>query len=245
MTLNSATAPRSYGDVTLRRMIWAIASLGIGSAAIALGLFTANFWGKAVSKDPEIWSFFGGYMGGVLGPIVAFLGVVGLLVTLGLQQRQIQDGRRQLIAATRALNLEAYWKIEEYLQRKEVIQARGRLYKLCEEKNDPLGDKYGEWTEDEKLAVEEVCRSFNFIGNLAVAELFDSGFFVENWGRTVIRCWNRTEKFVKSRRQKEGNEVFWKHYDDLHQLCLKRWSADLYPDKSQPLIAINSTQAFP
>jgi hypothetical protein len=49
----------------------------------------------AWSTDPEDWEHFGAYLGGTLGPIYALLAFVGVLMTVALQRRQIDDLRAQ------------------------------------------------------------------------------------------------------------------------------------------------------
>lgn len=51
--------------------------------------------GFELSGDVEDWSAFGGYIGGVLGPIYAFLAFGGVLLTVYLQRQQIEQLNKQ------------------------------------------------------------------------------------------------------------------------------------------------------
>lgn len=63
----------------------------IASAVIVFGLYFLNFHGS-FSNDSKHWADFGGYVGGVLGPIFAFLAFAGLLETIkqSLIQRELE-----------------------------------------------------------------------------------------------------------------------------------------------------------
>jgi len=61
-------------------------------SAITIGMYVYNFTFPskfALSNNLEDWSFFGSYIGGVLGSLFAFLAFLGVLVTVHLQRRQI------------------------------------------------------------------------------------------------------------------------------------------------------------
>ena len=56
-----------------------------------------------MSGDPERWAQFGEYLGGAAGPVLAFLTVIGLVLTLLLQVDQLEDSRNQLKASNTEL----------------------------------------------------------------------------------------------------------------------------------------------
>lgn len=51
----------------------------------AVGLWVHTFWGEPITPNPSDWSAFGSYIGGVLSPVLGFIGFVGLLLTIRQQ----------------------------------------------------------------------------------------------------------------------------------------------------------------
>lgn len=75
--------------------------------AVAPWLYT--FSTAKISGKPEDWSYFAGYVGGVLSPVLAFASLVGLLTTLTQQraaievQRTVDDDRSYFDHAVKSL----------------------------------------------------------------------------------------------------------------------------------------------
>lgn len=72
--------------------------LAVLLATAAIGLYVYKFAfpnNFELSSNLETWSHFGGYVGGVLGPIFAFLAFIGVLATVHLQHRQIVQMKKQ------------------------------------------------------------------------------------------------------------------------------------------------------
>ena len=84
---------------------WLLGILVAGAAAllVVLACYGAKFADRPLSDDPERWAQFGEYLGGAAGPVLAFLTVVGLVLTLLLQVDQIEDSRNQLKASNTEL----------------------------------------------------------------------------------------------------------------------------------------------
>ena len=80
---------------------WLAGCITAGGTLIALLLvaYWARFGGQATSRDPQDWAAFGNYFGGTAGPLLTFLTVFLLVVTLALQIRQLEDSREQLKAS--------------------------------------------------------------------------------------------------------------------------------------------------
>ena len=71
--------------------------LGIGaiSAVGVQGMYFYKFgsWPITLSHDPAVWGQYGDYIGGLLNPIFSSLAFSGLVVTIVLQARQIDEGK--------------------------------------------------------------------------------------------------------------------------------------------------------
>lgn len=59
-----------------------------------------------LSSEPNNWSAFGSYIGGVLGPLISFLTLLAILKTIGLQ-KELLDTQRTEFEAMQALQLKA------------------------------------------------------------------------------------------------------------------------------------------
>ena len=67
-------------------------------SAVTIGMYVYKFTipsNFSLSSNLEDWSFFGSYVGGVLGSLFAFLAFLGVLVTVYLQRRQISHIENQ------------------------------------------------------------------------------------------------------------------------------------------------------
>jgi DNA-binding XRE family transcriptional regulator len=81
--------------------------IGLVLLAAVLGFYFRQFNGP-LSPDPERWGQFGDYLGGTLNPLLAFLSLIALVLTVSMQRRQLEIAREQLsnsreeLEATRA-----------------------------------------------------------------------------------------------------------------------------------------------
>lgn len=65
-------------------------ALGIASLAVAIYTYRLKFGGD-LSTDPAKWSAFGGYIGGIFGPLVSFLTLIAVLRTVYLQRALLKS----------------------------------------------------------------------------------------------------------------------------------------------------------
>tara|TARA_R110002072_G_scaffold31735_15_gene97655 strand:+ start:3759 stop:4592 length:834 start_codon:yes stop_codon:yes gene_type:complete len=79
----------------------------IGASVVAMflvvGAYVVNFEGS-ISQSTETWGQFGDYIGGALNPIFGFLALLGLLLTISLQSRELSNSTRELKNSADALN---------------------------------------------------------------------------------------------------------------------------------------------
>ncbi|MBC7699806.1 hypothetical protein [Aquabacterium sp.] len=177
-----------------------------GLAALGAFIFCVieGFGGLGTARTAADWGAVGSFVGGILSPVVGLIGIVGLLRTLKVQHRQLIEIQHQAASAEAAARLDSLFRIEQFLQRPEVIDARRKLYS-------------GTATAGE---IEAVCRSFTFVGTLLRGGAVAPKLFLDNWGPTVIRCWALTEPLVRERRVRENNPLLWTHYDAMREAAL-------------------------
>ena len=69
--------------------------IGLLFVAAVLGFYFFHFSGP-ISSDPERWGQFGDYLGGTLNPLLSFLSLIALVLTVSMQRRQLELAREQL-----------------------------------------------------------------------------------------------------------------------------------------------------
>ena len=160
----------------------------------------------------------GDYFGGTLNPILSFSAFLVLLVTVVLQRRQLEEGTRQLAQSTRAIDLEAFVRVNDILQTPEGIAARERLYELTElTDGGPCTTPFAEWSAADRKAAETVCRQFELVGLLVVGQLFNPDLFLQSWRPTIHRCWLACQGVLADRRRVDPG--LWRHFEALDALA--------------------------
>lgn len=83
--------------------------LAIAGAVFFMALVIAYVFtfGVNVSQKQETWGQFGDFLGGVLNPIFSFLALIGLLITIALQVRQLRISAHELRSAEAALSAQS------------------------------------------------------------------------------------------------------------------------------------------
>lgn len=81
--------------------------LSIGVIALVVGSITVFFYihqfGGSLSGEHAQWAEFGDYVGGALGSIFAFFGLIALLLTLWIQSRELRVSSAELRRSAEAL----------------------------------------------------------------------------------------------------------------------------------------------
>lgn len=88
---------------SLLTCILVVASISI---LIVVFLYVIHFsWG--LSSKNEVWGQFGDYFGGTLNPILSFLALISLLITLWVQSQSLDVAQRQIAQQTEVASLSA------------------------------------------------------------------------------------------------------------------------------------------
>lgn len=170
----------------------------------------------------------GDYFGGTLNPILSFSGFLVLLVTVVLQRRQLEEGTRQLAQSTRAIDLEAFVRVNDLLQTADGIAARTRLQ---ERMRDASAAQPPEpptpWSADDRQAVHTVVRQFELVGLLIEGRLFDPHLFLRSWQHDITLCWQACETAVVEQRAQFQNPSYGRHFEELCRLASTCGQADV------------------
>lgn len=161
----------------------------------------------------------GDYFGGTLNPILSFSGFLVLLATVVLQRRQLEEGTRQLAQSTRAIDLEAFVRVNDLLQTADGIAARARLQErlrgaaAAQPPESPMP-----WSPEDRQAVQTVVRQFELVGLLIEGRLFDPNLFLRSWQHDITWCWKACEAMVAEQRMQFQNPGYGRHFEELHAL---------------------------
>ncbi|MCE9664818.1 putative phage abortive infection protein [Halomonas sp. M5N1S17] len=97
----------SQNDSPILRNLGAVL-LGIGVIALIVGGITVILYrqqfGGSLSGEHAQWAEFGDYVGGVVGSIFAFFGLIALLLTLWIQSRELRVSSAELRRSAEALS---------------------------------------------------------------------------------------------------------------------------------------------
>ena len=99
---NDSPVLRNLGAVLL---IIGVVALMIGGAAITL---YAQQFGNFLSEDHGRWAEYGDYIGGVLGSLFAFFGLIALLLTLWIQSQELRRSTKALTDQNNSIKLQSF-----------------------------------------------------------------------------------------------------------------------------------------
>lgn len=91
-------------DDLLRWVSWVIA-FAAGVLSAVFGVYILFFGKKDVSDDPAVWGQFGDFVGGTANPVLSFLTLIALALTIILQSRQLSISSRELELSRNELEL--------------------------------------------------------------------------------------------------------------------------------------------
>ncbi|GJM43283.1 MAG: hypothetical protein DHS20C21_01250 [Gemmatimonadota bacterium] len=87
---------------SLKRGLWFLGGAAILAGLAAMAVYANRFPGPLTS-DHARWGQFGDYLGGVLNPVLAFLALIAILVTIALQAQELALSTQQLKNSANAL----------------------------------------------------------------------------------------------------------------------------------------------
>lgn len=115
---------RSHPDSTDRVLgvsLLVILVIGFVGVAAVAGVYYWHFKDFPLAKDPSAWGQLGDYFGGVLNPVLGFLSLIGLLVTIYLNQKELRLSRMEISKGTRAAERQAD-HLESEAEKSELLK---------------------------------------------------------------------------------------------------------------------------
>ena len=124
----------------------------VAFVVLFFGLYSFKFHGE-LSSDFEKWGAFGDFIGGTLNPILSFLALLALLLTIALQNKQLKISAEEL-----KISREELQKTREELKRtaeaqEELVKAQAKQAKATW-----LSAKFSSLNYEKNLVDEEILR---------------------------------------------------------------------------------------
>ncbi|MBY0573763.1 MAG: hypothetical protein K2P84_08790 [Undibacterium sp.] len=102
--MSNQTLEQKFETLTPARLFkWLAWILAIASVVVVcvFVIYFSKFHG-ALSQAQSDWGTFGDFLGGTLNPILSFLGLIALLLTIVLQSKELESTRKELERAASA-----------------------------------------------------------------------------------------------------------------------------------------------
>jgi uncharacterized membrane protein len=224
----------------LGRLMLVVVVGAIVALILVVTAYVCTFTGGPIAKQ-DVWGQFGDFMGGTLNPILSFLALLALLLTIVMQSYELRLTRQemelsrvaqqktevaladqantlreQLAEARRSANTEAFLRAVDRLQEENVRRAREVIFRLSIDDRKP----FEEWTDQEKKTAEVACQSFDVVGMMIRGGMVTPDLILRSWHTTIKKSWRGTLPLVGARREKDG-ENFWGDYEWLYGESLK------------------------
>ncbi len=120
----------------------AISVIAIIAIVLVFGFYLYFFNGELPLKH-ETWGAFGDYIGGTLNPILSFLALIALLITIAIQSKQLYLSRKELelTKIELAKTADASQKQAEYFENEAK---RSDIYRIIEKLSERINKNFNE-----------------------------------------------------------------------------------------------------
>ncbi len=119
----------------LRPVLLILLSISIVGAGLAIVAYIWTFGTWNLSDNQEVWGWFGDYLGGVIGVILAFISLMALLYTIYIQSVELRLSRKEMQASTVAQKEAA-----EYSRLEAALSLRAHYFELMSMRGKYLED---------------------------------------------------------------------------------------------------------
>ena len=117
---------------------------------------------------------------------------------------------KELTNQRKSLHSDSYKAIIDILQEKEVREARKALFKM-------KGSKLcGNCTPTEEDNIEMVCQTYDSVGQLVRNEFIPKKFVIDNWGHSILYCWEISIPHINKLRTESKSNKIWDDFEWLY-----------------------------
>lgn len=85
----------------INKILW----LAMTVVVTLIGLYIYKFGSFSLSDDREVWGQFGDYIGGTANPLFGFLTFIALIITISIQNKQLQVSTKELELSRKELEM--------------------------------------------------------------------------------------------------------------------------------------------
>ncbi|WP_236181810.1 putative phage abortive infection protein [Pseudomonas sputi] len=141
---------QKFENITSAVLFKWLAWILVFATAVVIVVFTfyfIEFNGKLSSKHAD-WGTFGDFIGGTLNPLLSFLGLIALLLTIVLQSKELESTRKELARSTSAQQ-KSEAALSEQAKTQIKQQFEGTFFSLLDQHNktlDKISIPTGKWT---------------------------------------------------------------------------------------------------
>jgi len=120
----------------------AISGIAIAAIVLVFGSYLYVFNGQLSFKQ-ELWGAFGDFIGGTLNPILSFLALIALLITIAIQSKQLFLSRKELelTKIELAKTAEAAQKQAKHFEKEAK---RADIYRIIEKLSERINNNFNE-----------------------------------------------------------------------------------------------------
>ena len=121
-----------------------ISSFVVGLLGVLLVLFYRHYIGTDISIAADVWGSFGDFLGGSLGPVIAFISLLALLFALIIQVRALKIATQELrltrdeIELTKNIFIAQQTTLASQLEIAKIKEARDAVYQLIRSIDEEL-----------------------------------------------------------------------------------------------------------
>ncbi len=105
-SIPSSSNESPWMEKNLSYILGVILLIAAVAIVVVVSLYANNF-SRYFSTQNDAWGQFGDYIGGTLNPLLSFLALIALLLTLWIQARSLDTARRQMTQQSEVASLSA------------------------------------------------------------------------------------------------------------------------------------------
>lgn len=143
---------------------------------------------------------------------LALQGVLALaaFITLAFLYKQVRAMVDQITATNDAARTQSVLALANFLQSKEVREARRCVRSVLSQKHHSL------WSEEERGCASLVCSNYDVAACLLRKGVAPVDLFAVNWGPSIVHCHQVLSPYISELRSKAGGHPsYWANFDWL------------------------------
>jgi len=148
--------------------------------------------------------------------IAASFSALFALISCGIFVYSLVYVRSQIREMKKSTGAAAFGKALDILQKEEARRDRGAVYLI-----DP-DVPVDRWYANVSNAAERVCHGYDQVAIMIQAGMFEESLVLDNWGRSLRKCWPLLEPLVMDRRSKTQDDELWDDFERLAKKAIAR-----------------------